>query len=346
LLAGSDRERVRGIRALLRQDGHRVAWLRSIERWRDREAELEPELIVAAVGSTAELTDADAGPPAGGFPAPLLFVQHDANLFRDAHLDERLVDRIESPFMAEDLLGRVDALVRARRVIQGSPRPDPPTGLVRRSCARLATLLQTRVPRFDRPLAPYLEVAARIADWTDRRDTFEPGHAERVTSFAALIAEALALPEDEAPALLRAAMLHDIGKVGLPVEVLRQAAPLEEGQRRLIRTHPERGARLLRALDGDERVARAVLYHHEQPDGAGYYGKARDAIPRWAAILAVAEAYDAMTSTQLTRPLSSDAALGLLRQCRGEKFDSDAVDALVNTLRPRSSAISLGLPMA
>ena len=352
MLLGSDRNRAGGIRSILRQDGHQVAWVRSAEQWRQAEKRARPELIIAALPS-AETVLGASGRPARGFPAPLLFVQQEGDFFRDVHLDDRLVDRIQSPFMSDEFLGRVDALVRARRVIRRTKTGDReirghgtrrPGRVLRRLGGRIAALLGTRLPRYEKPLSPYLEVAARIADWSDRRDVFEPGHAERVTTFSSMIAEGLGLPDGETRALLRAAMLHDIGKVALPVEVLRQQSPLRDEQRRLIRTHPDRGATLLRALDKDEQVVEAILYHHEQPDGEGYYGKSPGAIPRSAAILGVAEAYDAMTSTRLRGKLDSGKALGALRERRGQKYDAACVDALVEALGPRTTTIPLSGP--
>ena len=104
------------------------------------------------------------------------------------------------------------------------------------------------MPRLCKPLDPYLAVANRVARWADRRDAYSPGHAERVTSFCAMIADGLDLGAGETAALLRAAMLHDIGKVALPVEVLHQKTPLLEEQVRWIRTHPKQGAALVRKL--------------------------------------------------------------------------------------------------
>jgi putative nucleotidyltransferase with HDIG domain len=205
----------------------------------------------------------------------------------------------------------------------------------------LASLFRARVQRFAKPPAPYLEVAARTADWADRRDGFEPGHAERVTTNAARIADELRLSDGETAALLRAAMLHDIGKVALPVEVLRQTRPLEETQMRLLRTHTERGATILRALDKDETVADTILYHHENVDGSGYYGRKGATIPRAARILAVAEAFDAMTSSLVRKRLTTDAALALMRERRGGQWDGDCVDALFESVRPRPDTLSL-----
>jgi HD-GYP domain-containing protein (c-di-GMP phosphodiesterase class II) len=347
LLLGSDRERVAEVRTMLRQDGHQVSATRTIDGWRSMERELSPDLVVAAVNSTDVVLAAPQRKPCRGFPAPLLFVQHETDFCRDVFLAERLVDRITSPFLSQDLLARVDALVRVRRVIQRDPalgnvdESKEAGGQLRGLGRRLSAILGSRIPRCEKPLAPYLEVAGQVADWADRRDAFAPGHAERVTSFCAMIGEGLRLGDHETAALLRAAMLHDIGKVALPVEVLHQKTPLEDSQMRLIRTHPQRGAALLQVLDRDEEVAEAVLYHHERPDGLGYYGIDADNVPRTARILAVAEVYDAMTSSRVREPLQSGRALELLEESKGESFDSDAVEALVDKMKPQPRTVPL-----
>ena len=346
LLVGADRERAGGLRALLRQDGHTVTWLRHTDRWREGERQARAELVVAAT-ATMEPILAGAAGAARGFAPPLLFVQHDTDLAREVHLDDRVVDRITSPFMAEDFLARVDALVRLRRIVargaaaSRTARGRRAGGLGERVRAwrrRLGGAMGRRLPPYPRPHGPYFEVASLAAEWSDRRDTFEPGHAERVSAFSAMIADGLGVPDSEASTLLRAAMLHDVGKISMPVEVLRKPGKLADEQLRLLRTHPERGAALLRVLDPDEDVTEAVLLHHERVDGSGYYARRWADVPRTARILAVAEAYDAMTTTQVRERVTPDSALAILRD-RQEHFDADCVGALASALRPRPFAM-------
>jgi putative nucleotidyltransferase with HDIG domain len=342
LLIGEDRERTSEVRGLLAMDGHRVGTARDVVRWREDERLVAPEVVVAAVAAP----DAVLSVPMGGvrgFAPPILFVHRESDESREPQLDERLVDRIVSPFAAEEFLGRVDALIRVRRVVLHQTRTSDDREAPRpgRWRAAFASLLRSRVPRHEKPPAPYLEVAARVADWSDRRDGFEAGHAERVTNFAAMIADSFGLGDGETAALLRAAMLHDIGKVALPIEVLRQKAPLEENQMRMLRTHAERGATILRALDKDEVVADTIHYHHENVDGSGYYGRKGAMIPRAARILAVAEGFDAMTTSLVRKRLTVDAAIGLMRERRGGQWDAECVDALVGALQPRPRVLSL-----
>jgi putative two-component system response regulator len=353
LLIGQDRQAVSGVRDLLRGDGHHVTRHVSNDDWLQAERDTAPELVVATAESAPEMLAAEPR-PLRGFPAPLLFVRQDSTFSRDLSSENRLVDQITSPFMREELLARVDALVRVRRVIRHGAVPDPlsttntetdgsPGAHNRRGdfLGRVASFLGASLPKSEKPLAPYLEVAARVAEWADRRDAFQPGHAERVASFCGMMSDGLDLDEEETGALLRAAMLHDIGKVALPVEMLHQREPLQESQKRLIRTHPRRGAALLRALDKDDRVARTVLFHHECPNGSGYYGKAEEGIPRTARILAVAEVYDAMTASLHGGTMSRGEALNALRDRRGETVDAECVDALVDTFKPRKKVIPL-----
>ena len=351
LLLASNRERANDMRSLLRLDGHEVAIERSLDRWLDVERSVRPELVVANVESMAT-TLQQAAQPARGFPAPLLFIHGEDGFFNEVHLDERLIDRIASPFTDVELLARVDALIRVKQVIQGDPAvrrawrgqnetPEQEPEKSDNFLGRLGGFLGRRIPRATLPLGPYLEVAARVADWADRRDAFEPGHAERVTTFCAMIAEGLGLGSHETTCLLRAAMLHDIGKVAMPLEILHKEGPLQEGQMRLMRTHTRRGAAILNALDPDPEVTDTILYHHERPDGSGYYERSAEEVPRAAKILAVAEVFDAMTSSRVTRTVPVQEALGMLESSRGIRLDSDCVDALVDKLRPRPLCIPL-----
>lgn len=336
LLLSGDRQRASDVRSLLRQDGHAVTVSRDVAGWRESERTAVPELIVAAISDLDEVRTHTAHRPRG-FPAPLLIVQHESQPLREVQLEERLVDRIQSPFTVEELLARVDALVRLRRaVLRGGPREE--TRQRGRWSSRLAAILGARLPRVAKPQGPYFEIAARAAEWSDRRDTFEPGHAERVCALSAMIADGLGVDDSEAAVLLRAAMLHDVGKIAMPVELLRKEGPLDADQLRLVRSHPERGATLLRALEKDEAVAQTVLLHHERGDGSGYYGKRREQTPRSARILAVAETYDAMTTSLVKEKLPQDHALAILRD-RKEHYDVDCVAALVDAVRPRASRI-------
>lgn len=350
LLLGHDRRRAQSIRSILREEGHEVHLHGSVEAWAELDRQLRPELVVAPVDSIdGVLTTADPAPR--GFPAPILWVAREG-ASGDLFLEHRLVDQVASPFMVEELLGRVDALIRVRRVIHRKPVPPLGAGAHqapgrrhssrgrRGLAARMTTLLGSPDDVRETPPGPYLEVEARLAEWADRRDGFEPGHADRVASLCAMIGEGLALEADEISLLLAAASRHDIGKVALPAGLLRQRTPLQEHQARWIRSHPRRGADLLRALHPRVEVADTILYHHECPDGSGYYGKWQD-VPRTARALAVADVYDAMLSSRIKRQLSHEETLRELDESKGRTLDSDCVEALLSRLKRRATIIPL-----
>ena len=164
-------------------------------------------------------------------------------------------------------------------------------------------------------------------------------HLWRVAERAIALGEALGLPPDELRTLWYAGLLHDVGKLGLPDEILHKEGTLDATERALVRLHPELGAALLEDLEGLEDAATLVLHHQERFDGRrdGSYpgypaGLAGDDIPLGARILAVVDAYDAMVSDRPYRPgLTTAAAVAELRREAGRQFDPQVVAAFVRT---------------
>jgi putative nucleotidyltransferase with HDIG domain len=142
------------------------------------------------------------------------------------------------------------------------------------------------------------------------------------------------LPDDALDVLRLGALLHDIGKIGVPDDVLGKPAALTPSEFELIRAHPVIGARILRSIPFLAAHLPIVELHHERPDGTGYpYGLVGDAIPLAARIVHVADAYDAMTSARAYRPARSPhEAIAELNQNAGTDFDAASVHALVQAL--------------
>lgn len=130
--------------------------------------------------------------------------------------------------------------------------------------------------------------------------------------------------------LARAGLMHDIGKLGIPDEVLAKHSALDESEWMLIRAHPEMGLSLLDRAGQSSREVLAVLYHHERLDGSGYpYGLKAEAIPIEARIVAVADTYDALTSDRPYRKAATHVeAKRVLREEAGVRLDANAVQAL------------------
>ncbi len=168
-----------------------------------------------------------------------------------------------------------------------------------------------------------------LARELDAEDPGTEGHSERVARVAEKLALSCGWSPELAVRLARAALVHDVGKLGVDEEVLRKPGPLSTDEREQIRTHPDTGAEIaVNALD--EEQLGWIRHHHERWDGAGYpHGAAGEAIPVGARLLALAEAWDAMTSSRVYGDaLDILAALGECKRERGAQFAPEAVDAL------------------
>jgi diguanylate cyclase (GGDEF)-like protein/putative nucleotidyltransferase with HDIG domain len=181
-----------------------------------------------------------------------------------------------------------------------------------------------------------------LAEALDLRDTGTADHSRTVGRYCALIAEELGLPAERVKRIEVAGILHDIGKIGLPDAILQKPGPLGRTELAEIRTHPEIGAQILSGR-GLEDLREWILAHHERPDGRGYPRGLADAdIPLEAKILAVADAYEAMTSDRVYRAgIEERAARAELLRCSGDQFDSRVVAAFLSVLTSTGMADSV-----
>jgi putative nucleotidyltransferase with HDIG domain len=163
------------------------------------------------------------------------------------------------------------------------------------------------------------------------KDGYTRGHSERVSQIAVMIAHSAHLPEYRVEAVRYGALLHDVGKTGIPSRILAKHGKLTDEEFEVIKTHPDRGVQMLDGIDFLSDSLAGVYHHHERMDGRGYpLGLAGDEVPEIARIIMVADAFDAMTSTRSYRPArSTDKAIVELRRCQGDQFDPRMVDALV-----------------
>ena len=166
------------------------------------------------------------------------------------------------------------------------------------------------------------------------RDRYTGDHSEAVVELTVRVAQALALPPDEVNRVETGALLHDIGKVGIPDSILHKDGPLDDDEWALMKEHPVIGERILRAIPGLGGVARIVRHEHERWDGGGYPdGLSGDAIPMGSRIILACDAYHAMTSDRPYRQaMPHGDALRELRKNAGTQFDPQVVEALVGCL--------------
>ena len=179
------------------------------------------------------------------------------------------------------------------------------------------------------------EALVELADIVDMRDHYTFEHSRRVAALAGATAKALGLPSDQGEVIEMAARLHDVGKIGIKSTVLLNPAQLGDREQQEMRSHPEVGARLVAKFPEFSRGRDLVLAHHERYDGSGYpRGLAGDRIPLGARIIAVADAWDAMTSHRAYRDaIELDRAYAELVRGRGTQFDPAVLDAFLRVLK-------------
>jgi putative two-component system response regulator len=166
----------------------------------------------------------------------------------------------------------------------------------------------------------------------DAKDPFTAQHSERVSRLAVALGRAIGLPDDRLRVLEFSALLHDVGKIGIPGRILLKPGKLTEEEWAVIKTHPERSAEIVSEVGALAEVATIVRHHHERMDGEGYPdGLEGDAIPLLSRIITTADAYEALTADRAYRPaMLADDAARLLRSYAGSQFDPWLVEAFLS----------------
>jgi len=166
------------------------------------------------------------------------------------------------------------------------------------------------------------------------RDPYTRGHSERVAELASALAERLDLDKERVRRIYWAGLVHDVGKVLVDYSILNKPGKLTREERTQVEKHPVYGARVLEMVEGMEEIAKIVLHHHEKWDGSGYPDELRaEEIPLESRILAVVDAFDAMTSNRPYRKaLSMEMAIEELRRYKGSQFDPVIVDAFIEMI--------------
>jgi putative nucleotidyltransferase with HDIG domain len=166
----------------------------------------------------------------------------------------------------------------------------------------------------------------------DLKDSETVGHCKRVTAYTMAMAKAMNLPVESLPQIARAAFLHDIGKMAIPDRILQKPGPLDDEERKVMRTHCDIGYKMLLRIPFLTQAAEIVLAHQEYYDGTGYPRKLRgEQIPLGARIFAVADAVDAMLSDRPYRKaLTVDYARKEVKKCSGTQFDPKVVEVFLS----------------
>jgi putative nucleotidyltransferase with HDIG domain len=229
----------------------------------------------------------------------------------------------------------IDQLVRSMRAVSAGnlhhrahvgSRDE--IGYLAQTFNEMTASLEQKTAEVEETTFASMEALARAID---ARDSSTFGHSARVAAISLEIADEMHLPVKEREALRRAALLHDIGKIGVEDKVLRKAGPLTEAEADDMREHPRIGHDMLKGLRFLQPSLPGVLHHHERWDGTGYpTGLKGTAIPLAVRILSVADVFDALTSDRPYRQgLSSDAVIAAIRAESGLQFDPDVVSAFL-----------------
>lgn len=179
-----------------------------------------------------------------------------------------------------------------------------------------------------------------IANTLDAKDEYTSGHSVRVAKCAEAIARKLNWKESEISNLHNIALLHDIGKIGVPDAILNKPAKLSDAEFEIIKKHPVIGNDILKDIRMIKNVAEGALYHHERYDGSGYpFGLVGDEIPLCARIIGIADAFDAMTSNRIyRRKLALPKVREEFEKGRGTQFDPQLTDLFLEMLEEHSDA--------
>ena len=166
----------------------------------------------------------------------------------------------------------------------------------------------------------------------EARDPYTGGHLWRVSQYAKRLATQLGLSNDEILQMTIGGYLHDLGKIGVPDQILRKAGPLTDNEFYIIKTHPVVGAEIIQEHPHSVIAHDAIRYHHERIDGNGYPDSiSADTLPLSARVISIADAFDAMTSTRAYRKgMTRQVAVERLLEARGMQFDFKLVELFVS----------------
>ena len=175
------------------------------------------------------------------------------------------------------------------------------------------------------------DITEAFAKVIDMKDKYTNGHSTRVAKYTVMLAKELDCDEETAEKYYYIALLHDIGKVGVPSEVLNKPGKLTDEEFDIIKSHTELGYEALKNIRIMPELALGAQAHHERPDGKGYPNHLKgDDIPRVAQIIAVADCFDAMYSNRPYRKrMNFDKAVSIIRECAGTQLSEDVVAAFL-----------------
>ena len=256
----------------------------------------------------------------------------------DVNVDERFDDRVDkhTNFLTRNIIcvpvrvkGKVVGVIQAINKRNGS-FAQRDMDIFKLFSSQVAIALEN-AKLHEELRETFLATSEALAEAIEKRDPYTGGHTKRVLGYSLAIARRLGMTEETVEELRLAAILHDVGKIGIDDRILKKQAPLNAGENRIMMQHPLIGAEILKRVPQLKAVVPGTLYHHERVDGNGYpSGITLDQIPLMARIIAVSDTFDAMTTDRPYRKgLSDEVAIAELKRCSGTQFDPEVVSAFI-----------------
>jgi putative two-component system response regulator len=303
------------LRALLERQGYHVEMAPDGEAGLQAIGEHNPDVVILDVG----LPDLDghevsrrlrADPATRTLPVIMLTARASMDDMV-AGLDAGADDFVTKPFQATELLARIRSAVRMRKAILGMENAHA--------------------------------VVAALASAVEAKDLNTEQHCQRLAMLAGMLAEKIELRIELREAIVYGALLHDVGKIGVPEAILQKPGPLTPDEWIVVRRHPEIGERICRPLSMSELFTPVIRHHHERWEGGGYPdGLIGEQIPLGARIVALADAFDAMTQDRPYRAaLPPEAAIDEIRRQGGRQFDPALAPVFIALIEAESSAFEV-----
>lgn len=325
LVIDDDETNRRVLTKLLQRDGYRsIEWCESAENVLSKVIEVRPKLLLLDLHMPGrdgfdvmqelhgQLSEADC-------PQIVVLTGDQSRDVRHRALAAGASDFLTKPYDHLEVLLRVRNLLRMRALQEAIARHND----------RLEAEVRARTAELDRT---QIEILERLARAAEHRDDDTGQHTRRVGELSARIARHLGLSSGTVELIRRAALLHDVGKIGVPDSVLLKSGPLEPGEREIMQRHTRYGGEILADSESELlRMAETIaVSHHEWWDGSGYpAGTAGVEIPLVGRIVAVADAFDALTHERpYKKAWSVDEALAEIASLAGRQFDPDVATAL------------------
>ncbi|MCL5960952.1 MAG: HD-GYP domain-containing protein [Chloroflexi bacterium] len=191
----------------------------------------------------------------------------------------------------------------------------------------------------------YMETIEALVKAIEAKDAYTRGHSDRVTKYAVATAREMALPPEQLEEIRIGAVLHDIGKIGVPESIINKPGRLDDDEWRLMKDHPRMGTKIIDSFNRSRDILLMIYHHHEMYDGTGYPAGLRgNEIPLAARILKVADAFEAMTSNRsYQKSKTVEEAIQELKDWSGRQFDPLVVSAFLRAMRSRAYELDVRL---